>query len=244
VSNAECWSDALRLLGYQPKGHNYRTLKRYIKMWGVSTDHFDPNIARSRAAKSRKTPLEEVLVKNSSYERGSLKRRLLSAGLMKPRCELCGQGEIWHGRRMALILDHVNGVSNDHRLMNLRLVCPNCAATLDTHCGRNVPQESECASCGRSFVPRRLQHRYCSMDCWGNVASKLYKGTERPDQRKVPRPSYDRLMEDLRSMSYCAVGRKYGVSDNAIRKWVRWYEAARPAWSEGEGGDEPMADAA
>jgi transposase-like protein len=31
-------------------------------------------------------------------------------------------------------------------------------------------------------------------------------------------------MTDLESMSFLAVGRKYGVSDNAIRKWVRWYE--------------------
>ncbi len=32
-------------------------------------------------------------------------------------------------------------------------------------------------------------------------------------------------------MSFLAVGRKYGVSDNAVRKWVRWYErqAARKA---------------
>ncbi|MEA2196683.1 MAG: hypothetical protein QOJ25_734, partial [Solirubrobacteraceae bacterium] len=28
-------------------------------------------------------------------------------------------------------------------------------------------------------------------------------------------------------MSYVAVGRKYGVSDNAIRKWIRWYEYQR-----------------
>jgi transposase-like protein len=26
-------------------------------------------------------------------------------------------------------------------------------------------------------------------------------------------------------MSFLAVGRKYGVSDNAIRKWLRYYEA-------------------
>ncbi len=25
-------------------------------------------------------------------------------------------------------------------------------------------------------------------------------------------------------MSFLAIGRKYGVSDNAIRKWIRWYE--------------------
>ncbi len=27
-------------------------------------------------------------------------------------------------------------------------------------------------------------------------------------------------------MSFVAIGRKYGVSDNAVRKWIRWYEAA------------------
>jgi transposase-like protein len=25
-------------------------------------------------------------------------------------------------------------------------------------------------------------------------------------------------------MGFCAVGRKYGVSDNAVRKWLRSYE--------------------
>jgi transposase-like protein len=26
------------------------------------------------------------------------------------------------------------------------------------------------------------------------------------------------------AMGWSAVGRRYGVSDNAVRKWVRWYE--------------------
>ena len=30
-------------------------------------------------------------------------------------------------------------------------------------------------------------------------------------------------------MGYCAVGRKYGVSDNAVRKWVKFYERERQA---------------
>jgi transposase-like protein len=30
-------------------------------------------------------------------------------------------------------------------------------------------------------------------------------------------------------MSMCAVGRKYGVSDNAVRKWLRWYGASSEA---------------
>lgn len=50
---------------------------------------------------------------------------------------MCGQGEEWNGKKMSLILDHINGVHNDNRLENLRIVCPNCNATLDTHCGKN-----------------------------------------------------------------------------------------------------------
>jgi transposase-like protein len=43
-------------------------------------------------------------------------------------------------------------------------------------------------------------------------------------ERKVDRPPYEQLLEEIRSTSYVAVGRKYGVSDNAVRKWVRFYE--------------------
>jgi transposase-like protein len=34
-------------------------------------------------------------------------------------------------------------------------------------------------------------------------------------------------MAELEASNYSAVGRKYGVSDNAVRKWVRWYEQER-----------------
>lgn len=30
-------------------------------------------------------------------------------------------------------------------------------------------------------------------------------------------------MSEIEATSYLAVGRKYGVSDNAVRKWVRFY---------------------
>ena len=42
--------------------------------------------------------------------------------------------------------------------------------------------------------------------------------------RKVNRPPYEQLLEEIEATSYLAVGRKYGVSDNAVRKWVRFYE--------------------
>ena len=73
-------------------------------------------------------------------------------------------------------------------------------------------------------MPREIRHRYCSQDCWGTVAAELYRGLEHPETRKVERPSHEQLVADLQSMSFLAVGRKYGVSDNAVRKWLRWYE--------------------
>lgn len=227
ISQAVCWADALRFLGYEVKGANYRTLQRHARQWGISTDHFDKNAGRRRAALNQQIPLDQALVKGSTYPRGRLKRRLLALGIKQPICELCGQGEYWHGRRMSLILDHINGVANDHRLENLRMVCPNCAATLETHCGRNTPRVRICPGCRSPFEPRNAQHRYCSQECWGRVAAHVYRGKSHPGARKVPRPSYEQLMTDLESMSMLAVGRKYGVSDNAVRKWIRWYEYQR-----------------
>jgi hypothetical protein len=46
----------------------------------------------------------------------------------------------------------------------------------------------------------------------------------RPSSRKVERPSYDVLMQEIAETSFLAVGKKYGVSDNAVRKWVKTYQ--------------------
>jgi hypothetical protein len=224
IAQASSWSEALRLLGYVPKGCNYRTLQRWARLWQIGTGHFDPNGGRRRSNARRVIPIEEILVANSTYSRGHLKARVLSAGLKKPVCEICGQDEIWHGHRMSMVLDHINGIAHDHRLENLRMLCPNCAATLDTHCGRNLPGERLCPSCNQAFVPKTIRHRYCSEVCWGGAVAELYRGTSHPRTRKVPRPSHEQLKADVASMSFLAVGRKYGVSDNAVRKWLRWYE--------------------
>lgn len=179
--------------------------------------------------RSRARPIEEILVAGSSYSRNSLKKRLWSSGLKRRECELCGQGETWLGRPMGLILDHVNGVRDDNRLENLRIVCPNCAATLDTHCGRKNRLEVErvCERCASPFRPNRPEQRYCSAACGRRY---LREGTPNTKLRRVERPPYDQLLREIAETSFSAVGRLYGVSDNAIRKWVLQYEreAASP----------------
>ena len=44
-------------------------------------------------------------------------------------------------------------------------------------------------------------------------------------------------MAELAESSWSAVARKYGVSDKAVRKWVRWYEADVERRGEAEPGD-------
>jgi hypothetical protein len=227
IAASRSYAEALRRLGLRAAGGNWRTLKRYAtEEWHIPVDHFDPHAAQREVLRRHRviTPLVAVLVKDSSYSRGTLKKRLFAEGLKQRRCELCGQGEEWHGRRMSLILDHINGNATDNRLENLRIVCPNCAATLETHCGRNMKLIRVCETCGKTFKAGHRAQRWCSSRC-AQLGEAGKMGHLK--LRRVERPPYEQILAEVGALGWSAVGRKYGVSDNAIRKWVRAYERER-----------------
>lgn len=52
------------------------------------------------------------------------------------RCEICNQ-ETWMGKKIPLVLDHIDGNAVNYVVPNLRMVCGNCNMQLETFAGRN-----------------------------------------------------------------------------------------------------------
>jgi len=69
-------------------------------------------------------------------------------------------------------------------------------------------------------------------------ADPFYKSKPKLNARKVERPSLIQLEKDLRELSCKAVGRKYGVTDNSIRKWIRLYRTNKFFKDESERGED------
>jgi hypothetical protein len=53
------------------------------------------------------------------------------------KCSIC-KGETWMGAKIPLVLDHIDGNSDNHKISNLRMVCRNCDGLLPTFAGRNT----------------------------------------------------------------------------------------------------------
>jgi hypothetical protein len=199
---------------------NYDTLNKYIKKYNIDISHFKRNHNIDNLNNFKKIDLKNILVENSTYSRSKLKERLYKEGLKERKCEKCGQDEEWNGDHISLILDHINGINDDNRIENLRILCPNCNATLDTHCGKNVKDKSK-----TNITIKTKNDKYCL--CGKNIdkRSKKCKSCNNIElsilQRKVERPTYDTLLKNIEDFGYSGTGRIYNVSDNTIRKWIK-----------------------
>lgn len=65
---------------------------------------------------------------------GVIKRAILF--VRGHKCEICKNSE-WLSQPIGLILDHIDGNSDNNSTGNLRLVCGNCDMQLPTYKGRN-----------------------------------------------------------------------------------------------------------
>jgi len=214
VAKSHSSSEVLRHFGFNRSSH--RTLKSRISAERISTAHFVINYPPIQKAAS----LSDIMTVNSSYSRGHLKTRLIREGLLKEECFKCGCGTSWCGEPLVLILDHINGVNNDHRLDNLRLVCPNCNSQLSTFAGRNgrgkfvsaTPNSARrsCLDCGKQLSEKKSER--CKQ------CSNTHKGVQR---RVIDWPSYEALQQRISQSNRSVVARELGVSETAVRKMLK-----------------------
>lgn len=209
-------------LGYKARGKNNETIKKRLKESGISTEHFT-GLPRNVVNRT----LGNTFITNSTVSQCVLRRMYMAGGYSEYKCAICGQGSVWNGKPLGLTLDHINGINNDNRIENLRWVCPNCDRQLDTYAGRNLKGKTSalrerykkhrkeleppnfCKSCGKPISPKA---RLC-LDCYKKVPKSKAK------------PAKEVLVRIIRENNgnFLRIGKKLGVTDNAVRKWCKGY---------------------
>ena len=81
--------------------------------------------------------VDEIFSENSRFCTGHVKKTLITLALKDWKCELCGLTE-WQNKAIVLELDHINGKNRDHRIENIRFLCPNCHSQTFNFRGRNI----------------------------------------------------------------------------------------------------------
>jgi Zn finger protein HypA/HybF involved in hydrogenase expression len=128
--------DWARVQQFYDEGHTYRECRG---RFGFCAAAWSKAVARGElSARARAIPLERLLQTTTS--RHTVKRRLLEAGRLENRCSQCGLNE-WQGKPLSVQIDHINGIGTDHRLENLRMLCPNCHSQTSTFGGRNAGRQ-------------------------------------------------------------------------------------------------------
>lgn len=77
--------------------------------------------------------------------------------------------------------------------------------------GYNILEKINCKYCQKLFRQRKISQTYCSTTCVKYAS------------RKTTRPAKETLRQLLIKFSRVKVGKMFGVSDNAIKKWQKAY---------------------
>ncbi len=124
------WSAIAR---YYDQGRSYRECREHF---GFAANSWIDAVRRGDIKPRKRAWTIERMLREGRC-RKTIKLRLVQAGLRNNACEMCGLSE-WCGKPLAIQLDHINGVCDDNRLENLRMLCPNCHSQTNTYGGRNL----------------------------------------------------------------------------------------------------------
>jgi predicted RNA-binding Zn-ribbon protein involved in translation (DUF1610 family) len=110
-------------------GLHFNTFKKYAIKYGC----YEPNQAGKGIKKNKKHIISNL---EDYATRASVRKIIIKDNLIPYKCNECGISG-WNNKKLALHLDHINGKNGDHRLENLRFLCPNCHSQTDTYTGKN-----------------------------------------------------------------------------------------------------------
>lgn len=220
--------EVLRRLGLSPYNGNHRTLLQRIKEDCLNQDILtkNRNLAHGERLKnSRKIPTSDILSAHSRHCQAVVKNRVVQEKLIEYKCSDCGNPGLHNGKRLSLQLDHINGDNTNNLIENLRFLCPNCHSQTATFSGRSAKRLTTCKDCGSTISDKRCSKEFCDK-CRSNRLSKAAQSQKRFD------PSKEELINKLKEVdcNILAVGRFYGVSDNAVRKRCAKFDILYKTW--------------
>lgn len=204
-------SDMYRILNCKPS-----TFNKYLKIMGIE---YKGNMG----LKGLKTsPLKKSVmfyIENQlSITTHKLKHKLFEENIKEKRCEMCNLTE-WNSIEMPLELHHIDGNKYNNNISNLQILCPNCHAQTLNNSGKSTHKQVI-----YNNVEKQSKTNHCTCGKQIKRKSKMCEDCFKKSLRKVQRPTYEQLLKEVSESNYLQIGKKYGVSDNAIRKWIKQYE--------------------
>jgi hypothetical protein len=205
-------SEVLRILGFNERTGARRTLKKRITESNIDISHFRHRLAGKPSFIQR--PISDYLIIGSSIQTHVLKKRLIKEGIFENKCCLCGLGDKWCNKLLILQLDHINGVNNDNRLENLRILCPNCHTQTETHSGKHLKIIHYCKSCNCK-ISRWSKKGFCNQCACKNQKYKL----------EVEKDILQRLVWEMPIIN---IAKMFFVSDQTVLKRCKKLNITKP----------------
>jgi Zn finger protein HypA/HybF involved in hydrogenase expression len=115
---------------------HFNTFKKYALKFGCyNTNQSGKGMNKIMPPK---IDLQEILEgKHPHFQTFKLKNRLLKEKIIENKCYVC-KIEEWNGKKLNMELDHIDGNRTNHKLQNLRMLCPNCHSQTDTYRAKNI----------------------------------------------------------------------------------------------------------